>query len=61
MNYVADIISECESKLNGIWIKHNKSVKYTESVHKIYLFRFGFRLGPNSIRVLCTWIFRSFK
>ena len=44
---LAVIISECESKLNGPC--KEESVKWTESVQRMYFLGSGLRFGPNSI------------
>ena len=51
MTYLVDIMLECESKLNGQWMRKD------ELVHKIYLVKFGFRLGLNSSRAPYTGAF----
>ena len=61
MYHMAEIMSDCETKLNGPWIKQEGSVKWSESVHNMYYFKFGFRFELKSTQAPHTGIFLSSK
>ena len=61
MNCLAESMSVCESKLEGLCTKQDESIKSTESVHNIYFVSPGFRFGLKSIRAPCTGTFSSSK
>ena len=59
MYWLAEIMSDCESKLNGPWIKQDGSVTRTELVHNVYFVKSGFPFGLKikSLRAPYTEIF----
>ena len=48
MYWLAEILSNCESKWHNPWIKQDELLKWVESVHNIYFVKSSFHFGLDS-------------